>query len=96
MSKYLLRGSALPEINEDNEAVSADQAFADLYEKYGKVGTTVRGLRYREDWTQEDLAKKLKVRQTHISEMEHGKRSIGKAMAKKLGALFNIDYRLFL
>ena len=81
---------------DDNELVSADKVFADLDKKYGKVGVTIRGLRHRDGMTQVELAKKLDIKQSHVSQMEHGKRVIGKKMAQKLAKIFNTNYRLFL
>jgi len=34
--------------------------------------------------------------QRHISEMENGKRTIGKELAKRLGKALNADYKVFL
>lgn len=68
----------------------------DLDEKHGSVGAIIRGLRVRDELTQADLACKLRIHQTHVSEMENKKRVIGKKMAQKLAKIFNTDYRLFL
>ena len=46
--------------------------------------------------TQVELAKKLNITQGDLSKMEHGKRPIGKKMAKKLSVILNIGYRVFL
>ncbi len=35
------------------------------------------------------------VSQTHISEMEHGKRPIGKEMARRLAKVLKVNYRVF-
>lgn len=59
-------------------------------------GTALRGARYRENLTQEKLAKMLGISQTHISEMESAKRPIGKEMAKRLSEVLHVDYRVFL
>lgn len=56
----------------------------------------LRGARVKEGLTQRALAAMLDIPQRHISEMENGKRSIGKAMAKRLAAALNIDYRVML
>lgn len=64
--------------------------------KHSEGGQMLRGSRFKEDVTQEDLAKALDISQHHISEMENGKRPIGKEMAKRLAAFFKTDYRLFL
>jgi len=56
----------------------------------------LRGARKKEGLTQEELAQLLGISQNHISEMENGKRTIGKAMAKRLSNILKIDYRVFL
>ena len=95
MSKLIGFLNALQE-REDNELVPAAEAFKNIIKKYGKVGVHIRGLRGREGLTQIQLAEKLGIKQSHISQMEHSKRPVGKKLAQKLGQLFNIDYRLFL
>ena len=59
-------------------------------------GVSIRGARSKEGLTQKQLATMIGVAQHHVSEMENGKRPIGKEMAKKLAAALNIDYRVFL
>lgn len=59
-------------------------------------GKIVRGLRVREDITQEELAKRLGITQTHVSEIESGKRAISQSMAKRLAETFNTLPRMFL
>jgi DNA-binding XRE family transcriptional regulator len=59
-------------------------------------GVYLRGIRLREDLTQEGLAKLTGIPRNNISAMEHGKRPIGKEMAKKLAAALHCDYRRFL
>jgi len=54
------------------------------------------GARYREGLTQIALSRLSGIPQRHISEMENGKRSIGKEMAKRLGKALNISYKVFL
>lgn len=71
-------------------------AFTDLIDKFSEAGATLRGLRMREGLTQTELALKMGIAQANISKMEHGKRLIGKAMAKKFASFFHTDYRIFL
>ncbi len=71
------------------------EAFKKEIAKYGEVGLALRGLRYREGLTQKELAQKLKISQYHISEMENGKRTLGKEMARRIGKVFNCNYRVF-
>lgn len=60
------------------------------------AGTYLSGARYRENLTQVELAERSGIPRRHISEMENGKRPIGKANAKKLAEVLNIDPRLLL
>ena len=60
------------------------------------AGTYLSGARYRENLTQVELAERSGIPRRHISEMENGKRPIGKANAKKLAAALDIDPRLLL
>ena len=82
--------------DENDETISAEEVFKNLDKKYGKVGLTVCGLRVRDGLTQKELAQKLKIHQTHISQIENGKRVVGKKLAQKLAKIFDTDYRLFL
>jgi ribosome-binding protein aMBF1 (putative translation factor) len=72
------------------------EAAKDEIEKYSEGGLMLRGSRFKEEITQENLAKALGISQHHISEMEHGKRPIGKEMAKRFAEFFKTDYRIFL
>jgi plasmid maintenance system antidote protein VapI len=59
-------------------------------------GVCLRGSRYKEGMTQKQLANMIGIPQRHISEMENGKRPIGREMAKRLGKALNIGYKVFL
>jgi transcriptional regulator with XRE-family HTH domain len=61
-----------------------------------EAAVSLRGCRYREDLTQKQLADMAGIPQRHISEMENGKRPIGKERAKKLAKVLNADYRMFM
>lgn len=65
--------------------------FKDLH-----VGKYLSGARFREGMTQQELSERTGIPRRHISEMENGKRPIGKASAKKLGEALNLDPRLLL
>jgi DNA-binding XRE family transcriptional regulator len=80
-----------PEPDDDIETMTLEEVFPDLH-----AGSAIRGLRDREELTQAQLAKKIGVKRHHISEMEHGKRPIGKEMAKRLARALHTDYKLFL
>ena len=71
------------------------KVLPELADDVKRPATTLRGARYKAAMTQKELAGKLGLRQHHLSEMEHGKRPIGKQMAKRLGEVLRCDYRLF-
>ncbi len=58
--------------------------------------TLLRGIRNREGLTQQQLSAMCGIARHHISEMENGKRAVGKRNAEKLGESLNVDPRLFL
>jgi transcriptional regulator with XRE-family HTH domain len=60
------------------------------------TAAVLRGSRIKEELTQERLSAMTGIPRRHISEMEHGKRSIGKESAKKLAKALNCDYRILL
>lgn len=82
--------------DEDGGTVSPEEVFGDLFEKYGKAGALLGGLRYSEGLTQREFAKILNITQANLSAMENGKRTIGKELAKRIEAKFKLDYRMFL
>lgn len=86
-----LAGHKVQHVNEAGEPLYAfEDVFPDVH-----PGKVVRGLRVKEDITQEELAKRLGIAQTRVSEIESGKRPISRNMAKKLGEAFNMSPRAF-
>jgi plasmid maintenance system antidote protein VapI len=72
------------------------EVFKEELLKYGEAALMLRGSRHKLELTQKELADSLGIPQNHISEMESGKRPIGKGTALKLGKFFKTDYRKFL
>ena len=73
--------------------------WRDAYPEYSEaqlIGKALAGARTREGLTQMQLSEITGIPQRHISEMENGKRPIGKEMAKRLGNALNIGYKVFL
>jgi len=60
------------------------------------IGKALAGARYREGLTQMELSELTGIPQRHISEMENGKRTIGKKNAKLFADALKTDYRVFL
>ena len=93
--------SNAPRIKEYVQTVEAGDertyTIAEVFPKYvGKEQVAIRAYRYRENLTQRQLAELTAIPQRHISEMENGKRTIGKELAKRLGKALNADYKVFL
>ncbi len=85
-------GDQVREINDEGEELfSVEEVFPD-----STPGTRLVGARYKEDMTQEQLAKASGIPRRHISEMENNKRTIGKERAKRLAEVLRVDYRVFL
>ncbi len=80
------------------KATLADESsvIKNLENRYSRAGVCLQGARFKEGLSQVELAEKLGTIQANISAMEHGKRPIGKVMAKRLSKVLHIDYRLFL
>jgi DNA-binding XRE family transcriptional regulator len=75
----------------EDESIPLEEVFPDLHQ-----GSAIRGLRLREGLTQDQLAHLLGVKRPNLSEMENGKRPIGKNMAKRLAQVLKTDYKVFL
>lgn len=78
------------------QKLKAADIFTSINKKYTKPGALLRGIRIRENLTQAEMAKKIKVTQSDISQMENGARGIGRIIAKRIEELFEVDYRSFL
>jgi len=71
------------------------EAFPD-HDESKEPGIFLAGARAKEGLTQKKLSEITGIPQRHISEMENGKRSIGKKNAMKLSKALNIGYMVFL
>jgi DNA-binding XRE family transcriptional regulator len=92
LREYALQAGA--GIQESDETVLASYLSPEL--DTNPSGVYLRGIRLREDLTQQALADLTGISRSNISAMEHGKRPIGKETAKKLAGILNCDYRRFL
>jgi DNA-binding XRE family transcriptional regulator len=87
-----LAGMPLKSMEEyDDRLYSIEEVFPDF-----NIGHALRGLRSRERLTQKQLAEMIGAKPSHISEMENGKRPIGKEMAKRLARALRTEYKVFL
>jgi len=84
------------EEDDDGDSVRYEILAKERIEKYKKSGLVLRGMRYREGFSQKKLAEKSGVTQNEISNIENGKRTVGKKIAEKLAKVLNFDYRMLL
>ncbi|HSW69265.1 MAG TPA: helix-turn-helix transcriptional regulator [Gammaproteobacteria bacterium] len=75
---------------------SIKRLFDKLDVKFTKAGALLKGLRVRENLSQVEFAKKIDVTQANLSNMENGRRPIGKVIAKRIEKIFGTNYRYFL
>ena len=74
---------------------SVAEVFPEYIGKENEIA--LRAYRTRENLTQKQLAELSGIPQHHLSEMENGKRGIGKERARRLAQALNAsDYRVFL
>ena len=83
-------GEEVPEFADDR-LYSFEEVFPDFH-----PGQAIQGLRYRDGLTQVQLAAMIGVHRSHLSQMENGKRPIGKEMAKRLAKAMKVGYKVFL
>jgi DNA-binding XRE family transcriptional regulator len=77
--------------DEGEELYSFEEIFPDAH-----PGMILRGFRGRDEMTQKELAEKLAVAPTRVSEMESGSLLISVEMAKKLAEIFETSHKVFL
>ena len=86
----------VPRNDEGNELMDIGEVFPALRDPEKRRFIVFRGIRTKTGLTQEQLAMRLGISQADVSKIERGKRTIGKALAKKIEKEFKIDYRRFL
>lgn len=79
---------------DDEKSYSIAEVFPEYIGKEQQVA--LRAYRNREGLTQKQLSERTGIPQHHISEMENGKRTIGKERARKLAEQLHCDYRQLL
>lgn len=79
----------------DTSSVPWREAFPEVADE-ALPGLSLRSARRREKISQGRLSELTNIPQRHISEMENGKRPIGKDTAKRLAKALNTSYKVFL
>ena len=80
---------------ETSDCVPWRDAFPE-YDDNMLPGVALAGARTKERLTQQGLSRHTGIPQRHISEMENGKRPIGKERARDLAKALNVGYKVFL
>jgi ribosome-binding protein aMBF1 (putative translation factor) len=100
---FTLPAAAMPELESfikkaasREKLIPAEEVFPILKDDKARPGAMLRASRSMKNWTQTELAERLKIRRNHLSEMESAKRTIGKNMAKKMAKIFQCDFRRFM
>lgn len=76
------------------KGISSDAVLSEFSDNV--PGVCLKAARERENLTQKQLSERVGVPQRHISEMENGKRPIGKKNAKLFSRALNVGYKIFL
>ena len=77
--------------DEGEELYTFEEIFPEAH-----PGMILRGCRSRDEMTQKELAEKLGIAPTRVSEMESGSRPISVKMAKQIAEIFETSYKAFL
>jgi DNA-binding XRE family transcriptional regulator len=75
----------------DDKLYSVSEVFPDI-----TPAKVLRGFRLSRELDQTELAEKLGIKQSRLSEMETGKRPISRKMAVKLGKVFEMPPKTFI
>lgn len=82
---------------QENDSIPIEESFVYKERSSNRVGGRIKAMRRRAKVTQKELAAKTGIRQSHISEIERGKRQIKTVkIAKKIAKAFDVDYRLLI
>src|SRR5258708_29320656 len=84
--KYVVASTVMR--SKDQLPVPSEKIFADIESRFTKAGVLLKGLRGREGLTQAQFAQKIHVTQANLSNMENGRRPIGKQIAKRIEKVF--------
>jgi len=80
---------------EDSDSIPWREAFPEIRDE-DLPSICLRGSRKMRDLTQQQLSKHTGIPLRHISEMENGKRPIGKKNARIFAKALNVSYQIFL
>ena len=82
--------------NSNEKSLHAEDVFPNIKDPAKRIGIIFRGIRFKHNLNQAEVAKKLGLDQSDVSKIEKGKRPVGKALAKKIEKEFGIYYHRFL
>ena len=79
-----------------SDSIPWRESFSEHFQNDTVSGVRLNSARITKGLIQAQLAELADIPQRHISEMERGKRGIGKDRALRLAKALDTDYRLFL
>lgn len=91
-----IRGYADELIKQESSAIPWRDSFKKHFPDQTISAVSLQSARAAKGLTQKQLSELVTIPQRHISEMENGKRNIGKERARRLAEVLDTDYRLFL
>ncbi|MFH1729663.1 MAG: helix-turn-helix transcriptional regulator [Pseudomonadota bacterium] len=96
LRSFLIIIEALGAYKQTEKSIDSELLLKELYGDKPKGATHLKGARYKEGLSQAELSKKTGIQVYNISKMENGKRAIGEKLAKKLGKVLQVSYKVFL
>jgi len=82
-------------LDDKSDSLPWRELFTD-FEDEPSYSVALRGARGKEGITQKELSERTGIPQSHISLMEHGKMTIGKERARRLGKALRVNHKIFL
>ena len=93
----LMPAKAVDRAKNDEPARPWREVLGEVLNKHGgEAAAMVRACRDAKGLTQQQLAAAVGLQKSNISEIERGRRAVGKTLARKLAAVLDTDYRMFL
>lgn len=90
----VLKALGFMNASKNTDSVSWRDVFLEFASN--EPGTCLAAARHKKNLTQVILSDRTGIPRRHISEMENGKRPIGKMTARKMAEVLDVDYRVFL
>lgn len=84
------------ECNSDEWIIAEDTTWYKTQKESRTPAVNLNFYRTQKRLTQKELGQMLGIEKQYVSDMEHGRKEISKAMAKKLSEIFNVSVSKFI